>query len=273
MTMPIETIFVRHGESKGNVANRLSRQGDSSLFTEEFRARHSSNLRLSARGRDQAVIAGQWLKREFFNPYGFDRHWVSTYIRAKETAGLLDLPDASWYEDFNLREREWGELDTMPDDERREKFSQAMAMQLTEPFLWRPLNGESIAELCLRERIVLDTLHRECSDKRVVIVCHGEVMWAYRVILERISPDRYKELDVSQDPFNRIHNCQILHYTRRNPTNGQIVPYPTWFRSVCPWDLSLSLNQWQEIKRPKYSNADLLKSVHRIPSILKSPEK
>ena len=34
-------------------------------------------------------------------------------------------------------------------------------------------NGESIAQLCLRIDGVLHTLHRECSDKRVLVVCHG----------------------------------------------------------------------------------------------------
>ena len=33
------------------------------------------------------------------------------------------------------------------------------------------------------------------TDKRVLMVCHGEVMWAFRVRLERMSQETYRELD------------------------------------------------------------------------------
>jgi len=83
-------------------------------------------------------------------------------------------------------------------------------------------NGESIAAVCSRLAKVIARLHRECSDKRVVIVCHGEVMWAFRVILERMSQVQYKDLDQSTSIKDKIHNCQILHYTRRCPKSGKL---------------------------------------------------
>jgi hypothetical protein len=39
MTMPIDVVLARHGESEGNVARRFSLAGDNSVLTEEFCAR------------------------------------------------------------------------------------------------------------------------------------------------------------------------------------------------------------------------------------------
>ena len=46
-------------------------------------------------------------------------------------------------------------------------------------------------------------------------------MWGFRVILERIPPDKYVKLDQSKNPFDRIHNCQILQYSRIDPKTGE----------------------------------------------------
>jgi NAD+ kinase len=262
MTMPIDTILVRHGQSESNVANRLSRSGDNRHFTDEFRNRHSSSFRLTIQGEEEAKAAGAWIRENISLP--LDRYMASEYIRAMETAALLGLPKAKWYTEFYLREREWGDLDVKPDDERRQEFAESMRRREIDPFYWVPPGGQSIADLCLRIDRVLHTLHRECGDKRVIVVCHGEVMWAFRVRLERMSQERYKELDFSDHPHDRIHNCQILHYTRRNPYTGELSRYANWMRSICPWDLSRSSNEWQEIRRPTWSNEELLERVHQV---------
>ena len=63
------------------------------MYTDEFRARHSSSFRLTERGCKQAEKAGAWIRKEF---PGFDRYLVSEYLRALETAALLNLPGADW---------------------------------------------------------------------------------------------------------------------------------------------------------------------------------
>lgn len=42
MTMPIDLVLVRHGESEGNAARRFSVGGDNSVFTEELCGRHTA---------------------------------------------------------------------------------------------------------------------------------------------------------------------------------------------------------------------------------------
>src|SRR5262249_3996503 len=153
-----------------------------------------------------------------------------------------------------LRERDWGRLDVMSIEQRKQEFAEDLRRRELDRFFWQPPGGESMADLCLRIERVIDTLQRDAADQRAIVVCHGEVMWAFRVRLERMSQHEYQRLDNSKHPFDKIHNCQILHYTRREPGTRNVVPYLNWVRSVCPWDLARSPNEWAEIVRPKYTN-------------------
>lgn len=266
MTMPVDLVLVRHGESEGNVAVRRSKRGDTSLYTEEFCARHSYSWRLTDKGLAQAKMAGAWI-REHIGP-AFDRYYCSEFVRAMETAALLDLEGARWRSEFYLRERNYGGIDVMPPAERFAKYGEIMARRSIDDLFWTPPHGESMADLCLRVERFFDTLHRECADKRVIVVCHGEVMWAFRVRLERMNRRVYKAFDASTHPFDRIHNCQVLHYTRRDPADGQLSPRLDWFRSICPTDLRRSRNDWEKVTRPTYGNEDLLAEVALHPRIV-----
>ncbi len=271
MGMPRNLILVRHGESEGNVASNRSKKGDDSGYSPEFRNRHSSTWRLTKKGCVQAKAAGIWIKKNL--GLTFDRHYTSEYIRAMETSGLLGIKDAEWLVDFYLRERDWGDLDVMPVSERDKRYAEAMNRRRIDSFFWNPPNGQSMADLCLRIDRVLQTLHRECEGRDVIITCHGEVMWAFQVRLERLSQERFRELDLSRNPHDRIHNCQIIHYTRAADPNefaeGDSFPYLRWKRSICPWDPSLSSNEWQEIERKKFTNRELLARVRKTKPILK----
>ena len=267
MSLPIDLILIRHGQSEGNAAKRLSEKGDNTGY-KLLSERHTRSLRLSKRGQEQAINAGKWLIKEFSKDgVVFDRFITSEYTRAMETASLLGLPNATWFRNFYLTERDWGELDLLPDDERLEKFGSALRMRLIEPFFWRPPNGETLAELCLRLDRVLNTLHRECSNMKVIIVCHGEVMRAFRILIERIPQQRFKEIALNREG-DGVHNCEIMHYTRRDPDTGIIADHANWMRRIRPNDVPAWNTGWQKIERPKYSNEDLLEIVSESPSVL-----
>lgn len=266
MTMPIDLVLVRHGESEGNVAFARSKQGDHSAFTPEFLGRHGSKWRLTDHGQHQARAAGDWIRGHVAS--AFDRYFVSEYYRAMETAAHLGFAGALWYREFYLRERDWGVFDAMSYQERRERYAADLKRREADTFYWTPPNGESMADLCLRIDRVLGTLHRECSDKRVLVVSHGEVLWAFRVRLERIAQERYRELDASRDPLMKIHNCQVLHYTRRDPVTGELTPHLNWMRSVCPWDPRLSTNEWGPVCRPRCTTEDLRALVEKEPRLI-----
>lgn len=266
MTMPMNVVLVRHGESEGNVATTASKGGDHRYYTDDFRNRHNSSWRLTDKGRQEARIAGEWIREHIGSK--FYRYYTSEYLRAMETAALLGLPSAAWSCEFYLRERDWGEMDTASREERKTKFAETMRRRELDSFFWAPPSGESMAQLCLRVDRILNTLHRECEDKNVIIVCHGEVMWCFRVRLERMSQRRFRQLDASRNPHDRIHNCQILHYTRQCPETGKKAPYLNWMRSVCPTDLNLSSNEWEGISRSRYSNEQLFEIAMLTPRLI-----
>lgn len=261
MALPIDLVLVRHGQSEGNAAKRLSEKGDETGFA-LLKDRHTRSYRLSERGREQAKVAGAWLVNEFCKDGpGFGRYFTSEYSRAMETAGLLGLPDAKWFRNFYLTERDWGQLEELTEADRQSKFGDALRMRKIEPFFWRPPNGESFAELCLRLDRVLLTLHRECSDMKVIIVCHGEVMRAFRVLIERMPQQRFNELYLSKEKEDGVHNCEVMHYTRRDPETGEIADHANWLRRIRPNDTPVWNTGWQTIERPTYSNDELLKIV------------
>lgn len=264
--MPADLILVRHGESEGNVARRFSENGDNDIFSEQFCDRHSSRLRLTDLGQKQAESAERWIKQNVGEYY--DRYLVSGYLRAIETGVRLKLPEARWYQNFYLRERDMGLFDIISEDEKKNKYPEVYRQYALDPFYWTPPNGESVAQLCLRIDRVLATLHRECSGKKVLIVCHGMVMWAFMILIERLTPQQFMERSSSRDPADRIRNCQIIQYTRRNPVNGILADRCYWARSICPWSLSDSRLDWRKIERPQFNNEDLMKIVEASPRFI-----
>lgn len=261
--LPRNIILVRHGESEGNIANKHSRKGDNSDFSPEFLDRHSSKLRLTDKGKTQAKMAGDWLKSEGLDR--FDGYYVSEYTRAMETAALMELPDANWQTDFQLRERDHGLVDILPHSVREEQFANYMRLRKMHLFYAPWPDGESIPEVCERLRSnIMDTLHREMADKQVVIVSHGDLIRAFRVILEHMPADVYHEVDGENQKYFKVGNGQIIHYTRVNPNDpNEVLPHLGWVRSVNPYKPTFAGHDWQPIVRKKYTNAELLALAER----------
>jgi len=257
---PLELVFVRHGESEGNVANHAAEDGDTSFFTDEFRSRHSSTWNLTPKGEEQAKAAGEWIRKNI-NGGVFDGYYASTYRRAKRTAGLLGLPGATWHIRDYLREHDWGNYDLMTDKERRTKYPDVMKGHDVNPYYFSSPGGESLADVLIRARVgIMQTLYRDVPGKRGIVVSHGNMMWPIRIIMENLLPDDYLRLKAAKDPLDKINNCQIFQYTRINPENGEIAERFSWMRSVCPWKLDPKLNIWRPIIHKKYTNEELVKA-------------
>eukprot|EP01117_Protostelium_nocturnum_P002096 TRINITY_DN1273_c0_g1_i1.p1 TRINITY_DN1273_c0_g1~~TRINITY_DN1273_c0_g1_i1.p1 ORF type:complete len:354 (-),score=104.73 TRINITY_DN1273_c0_g1_i1:89-1150(-) len=270
---PYELVLVRHGQSEGNEAVSRSKMGDLSAYTHDFQKKHSSSYRLTDKGIAQAKVTGEYLRKKIGDH--FDRYYTSEYVRAMETAALLGLPNANWLTEITLRERDKGQLDNVSWIERNDKFADEMKRRKRDAFFWAPPGGESLAQICQRIDHSLSTLRRDCSRKRVIIVCHGEIMWGFRVRLERLSQIRFHHLQNSEDPKDKIHNTQILHYTRIHPETGEESPVFKWMRSICPWKPDNGSEEWMEFERPTYTNEDLMNSVLTVPRYVnntKNPE-
>jgi NAD+ kinase len=74
LNLPLDIILVRHGESELNLAHK-----DPTLWTPEFKNRHTSNYKLTDLGRKQAQITGEWIKKNIAP--SFDLYFCSNYVR------------------------------------------------------------------------------------------------------------------------------------------------------------------------------------------------
>ena len=268
--MPVDLVLVRHGRSEGNEAREQSKRGDSSAYSDRFRARRNREWRLTDLGIAQAQAAGEWVAENISS--AFSRYYTSEYLRARETAGHLGLPDACWVQDILLRERSWGRADfVMPESERYELFSAELAARREDPCYWRPPEGESLAEVCLRVERVLARLTRECPGGSCILVTHEDVMWAARFMLERMTQEQWRGLLLSDDPCDKIHNGQVLHYTRRDPLGGDCADTFSWVRTACPRARAQGREEWRHIEPARFTNDELLEDVARVERLVPGP--
>lgn len=266
--LPMEAVLIRHGYSEQNVAGDRSKQGDQSCFEiPGFRERHSSQVRLTPLGVRQLEAAGAFLRAT--DPV-FDGYLHSDYARAAESAYHLGLPDARWETRPELVERHWGLIDTLPIAERAERFPDWLALKHGHGFYWEPPGGESKYGLRGRLRDELTNYCRRYAGKRIVIVSHGDIMAGFRALLEGWTVEEYAVWDASDDPRDRIHNGQILWYSRFNPER------PTersdsfrWLLSVWPFCPEQSYGTWQRLeRRTRRTNEELRAVFERYPRLL-----
>jgi broad specificity phosphatase PhoE len=259
MGMPKNLYLVRHGQSEGNLLRRKYEEtGDLSLFSENFLNLHESQYLLTEKGEEQAKLAGYWLKEN--TDLDFYRMLVSNNNRAMQTAALLELEKPAWMIDFNLRERENGIFNVLAPDEIKRDYEKQRIFHDTQPFLFRPPQGENIADVAQRIKIVLDTLARECDGQDVVIVCHGHVIKTFRIILERMSLSESNDYLTTTEDWGRVPNCAIVHYTRQDPKNQnrELSKYLDWMRIIRPAGGGEKEDPFKKINRKKYSNEDLI---------------
>lgn len=261
MGLPKHLILVRHGQSEGNeIQSKYKKQGFDELFTPEFLDRHESQYRLTEKGVIQAQSAGNWIAKNI--PEKFDRMYVSGHIRAMETAAHLDLT-GNWFIDMRLRERDGGLFNTISPKRRDTEYKDWAKHAKSQPFLWRPPEGESVADVAMRTKDILETICRECDGKNVISVCHGHVIRTFRIWLERLS---FSCNDLCRgEGENAVHNCSIWHYTRENIEYPHVVEkYAGWMRVIDPTHNPVVEGEWKTITRPRFSNSQLLDEVNKI---------
>ncbi len=268
MAMPDNLILIRHGESEANIAQGILNKNDISRkdLVKKINNQHDSHIRLTTEGIRQAKSAGEWLKKN--NLLDFDRYYVSPHTRTRETAGNLAI-DGQWYVDDRLREQSWGEYNLLSWDEVQADSPISRRLRDQNYWYWRPRGGETLSgDVRNRFESFLTTLHRKAAKGTVVAVSHGGYMQTARFVLERLTPDEW--LGQVRTPEYKLHNCQILHYSKIHPETGKKADYLKWRRSICPWNESLSWNggQWQEISSSTFSDEELLEQVSQFEHLL-----
>jgi broad specificity phosphatase PhoE len=211
---PSSLLIVRHGESAGNVARNLAEANGHPLIDI---AQRDMDVPLSELGERQSRAVGQWLAT--LGRRAPSVVLTSPYVRAETTASIalatagLDLPLVL---DERLREREFGVLDRLTKTGIYARYpEQAEARSRIGKFYHRPPGGESWCDVALRVRSVLDSVTREHSGQRVMIVAHQVVIRMFRYVIERLNESDV--LRISREV--ELANCSVTTFKvdRRNP--------------------------------------------------------
>lgn len=238
--LPLDILFIRHGESEGNIAARYDDIGIPDL-QEKISKKTGYDYRLTKTGREQARSAGVWIKKNISKK--FDRYFTSDLLRARETASLLRIENAKWTLDTDIREQH------LPP--RSEPW--------LDTSLFRSWGVNSF----------MDMLLRTCGGLSVVVVCHATIIRSFMIRLEQL---KYKNFhDVEHNPDLTVKNCEIVWYSRRNPSTQAMAPTLSWKSMIVPYEAfpSTSTNVvWKEIVIPSFSNTDLMKSVEKSSPLL-----
>jgi hypothetical protein len=134
------------------------------------------------------------------------------------------------------------------------------------PSIRRTTQISQVADNRVRE--FFDTLHRDHDEKdvqSVIGVTHGEFIWAARLVLDYMFNEDYEATEA--DKTQKIHNCQVVHYTRISPEDGTQSPYLRWRRSVAPWKTPGHTGEWHQSSRRTLSNDELLAQVESLPRL------
>lgn len=211
---PASLVIVRHGESAGNVAREFAEaQGHPFIDI----AMRDMDVPLSDLGERQAHAIGIWIAT--LGRRAPTVVLASPYVRAERTASIalaaagLDIPLVL---DERLREREFGVLDRLTKAGIQERYpDQVEARARIGKFYHRPPGGESWCDVALRVRSLLDSVTREHSGKRVLIVAHQVVILLFRYVIEHLSEAEVLRISREID----LANCSVTTFKvdRSNP--------------------------------------------------------
>ena len=179
---PKRIIFVRHGQSEGNVDKTvMDHKPDYALELTALGHQQAEN-----RGKELAKLIG----RETVQWY------ISPYFRTRQTfLGLRKAFKVPYkvYEDPRLREQDWGNwrkgIDYNKVEEARDSFGH---------FYYRLPHGDSCSDVYDRFGGFLDTLFRDFKKpdyaQNVIVVTHGMSMRAAICRFLHLSVEHFEEL-------------------------------------------------------------------------------
>ncbi len=174
--------FIRHGETDWNRDRRYQGQRD---------------VPLNETGRAQARRNGQAL-RAFLPAIARAAFVASPLARTRETMEILrqelGLPPEGYEIDPRLLELSYGVWEGTLQDDVVAQDPAGFAERAKDPFRWRPVSGESYADLHGRVK-----LWTEGIDSDRVVVSHGGVSRCLRAQWLGLDPELIPKLESPQD--------------------------------------------------------------------------
>jgi probable phosphoglycerate mutase len=182
MRPALKLYVVRHGETDWNAERRYQGQTD---------------IPLNDRGRAQSRRNGEALRA--FLPAIESADFVASPLgRARETMEILraslGLEPAVYRVDRRLMELSYGSWEGQLQSHLPQTDPQGLADRALDPFRWRPVGGESYADLLRRIVDWTETLERD-----TVIASHGGVSRCLRAHLLKLDPETIPALESPQD--------------------------------------------------------------------------
>lgn len=211
-TAPARLVLVRHGESLGNVADRLAREAGSGRLDLDYR---DADTPLSDVGERQAAAVGRWVA-QLEDGKRPSIALASPYNRAASTAraalGELGLAYRVVL-DERLRERDLGIFDGLTGLGIKEAYPEESERRgRLGKFYYRPPGGESWCDVVLRVRSVLADIRAEYDSEQVWIFSHQAVIMSFRYVLEDL--DEKSLLDIDYD--TPMANCSVTSYVQND---------------------------------------------------------
>jgi 2,3-bisphosphoglycerate-dependent phosphoglycerate mutase len=198
MNWPLHMIFVRHGQSEGNVTS-----------TEELIRSGKPNHRfaLTEQGRRQAQLTGVYLHTHI--PH-IDSFFCSTFQRTQETLSIL-YPDSKPIIDSRLNEMWHGIWNTLSEEQIKERYPEEERIKCQEGlYHYRPPGGQNGQDVELFIYSFIQTLKSDYDGKTVLIAAHGNWLLLFWKVMHNLTPDDF----VERTRTNRYKNCALSVYRR-----------------------------------------------------------
>ncbi len=249
MSTNARILFVRHGESEGNVdASQYIQKGD-------------SNVSLTEKGWKQVVSTGDFLSGYYLenSVIAWPIIHVSPHKRTLESLsgilhGMGDVfsGEPKIYPQAFLTEKFFGAasaLEFIDDAQVSKDFRDNMlalskAVYGNDPFQTKHLFGESTKETMIAAKLVMETIRRDIEEGKMehMVVCHGAVI---QVLL-----------------MNWMHVMPRDKNKIGNPGNGDVIeitgsPKDWTFRRVWDGECGSKVNENLRDKVSRFTVADL----------------
>lgn len=183
---PRRLTIIRHGESEQNLAFDLFQEDLDGVLAEQKKIR-DADIKLTEKGFWQAQETGKYLN----TTAPFDVCFVSPYRRTLQTSQeiirQLDY-DLTVYNDFRLREKEFGRLHGFTTKEIKAKYPDEYEDRERDgKFYYRLPRGENYPDVCDRIYSFLSKLSRDYGGQSVLIVTHQVPYVLFKSIFEHLN--------------------------------------------------------------------------------------
>lgn len=183
-------IFVRHGESEGNINRVLSGQ---------------AHLALTEKGREQARETANKLRH-----IKIHKAYVSQLLRAKETLGeiqqQLGLKNIPVVSHAALNERDFGSITNRPKEDIKNELGERAYADMVSGWHTAAPDGESLEMVYARSVPYLrsEIIAEAKAGKNIIVVSHHQTLRTLVKFLDDISHDKIAEL--------KLKNAEAIIY-------------------------------------------------------------